>query len=340
VTDSGQGIAAGNLEAIFSEFYQVASVAKGGAEGTGLGLPIARRLIEEQGGTIWVESDPGRGSTFHFLLPARHKPALPVPEEAPHLPVPRDRPLALLIDAAPDSRELLASALNAAGYRAVAADPAAPIVEQLARLQPDVVILDPQSSSQIQSWGWEILNLLKQSPATARIPVVITSALTEKRRGFALGAKEYLLKPVVKESLLRAVRRLVPPWSKTNTVIIVDHQADNQRFLSEVVLAAGYQPLAARNGKKALEMIDHVHPGAVLVNLQLPEMDAFQVIVRLRADPRFRALPILALCREAPLPGQAELLSGHTRLLLLQEHDSRERITQELHQLFATYTAA
>jgi len=199
VADSGIGIPAEEHEAIFSSFHQVGTTTKGVREGTGLGLAITKRLVEQHGGRIWVNSEPGKGSHFYFTLPLKAK----EPEYGVS-GVPGDAPLILVVEDEGAAQELLVSHLEEAGYRAVTISSGAEAVRTARDIHPDVITMDVLLPGKT---GWQVLEELKQSPATASIPVIIVSVVEERKKGLSIGATDYLVKPVSKENLLEAIRR-------------------------------------------------------------------------------------------------------------------------------------
>jgi len=199
VADTGIGIPSGEQEAIFESFHQVGTTTKGVREGTGLGLAITKRLIEQHGGSIWVDSELGKGSRFFFTLPLR-----PKQETAPAVADDGQAPLVLVAEDEGAAQELLVSHLEEAGYRVITVASGAEAVQAAIRLQPDVITLDllmPGKS------GWQTLDELKKTPSTATIPVIIVSVVEERKKGLSVGAADYLVKPVSKERLVEAIRR-------------------------------------------------------------------------------------------------------------------------------------
>ena len=198
VADTGIGIPAEEQEAIFESFHQVGTTTKGVREGTGLGLAITKRLLEQHGGSIWVESELGKGSRFFFTLPLR-----PKGEEAAAAGD-GQAPLILVAEDEGAAQELLVSHLEEAGYRVITVASGAEAVKAAIRLRPDVITLDllmPGKS------GWQTLDELKKTPATAAIPVIIVSVVEERKKGLSVGATDYLVKPVSKERLLETIYR-------------------------------------------------------------------------------------------------------------------------------------
>jgi signal transduction histidine kinase len=205
VADTGTGVAAEDRERIFESFQQGGRRAST-TEGTGLGLTLSKRIVELHGGRIWVDSELGVGSTFGFAIPAG------VPATAADAAV--DDPgrvdgerTVVVIDDDRRSVDLLTVYAEAAGLRVVSARDGRRGVELVRGLQPAIVVLDillPELD------GWQVLESLKADPATAAIPVVIVSVLDERPRGLALGAAEYLVKPVSREGVLDALARCGP----------------------------------------------------------------------------------------------------------------------------------
>jgi len=194
IADTGIGIAPADQQVIFDRFRQVGSAASGVREGTGLGLAIVKRLVEMHGGTIGVESSPGKGSVFTVTIP--RDPARS-----------RDQPVVLIIEDEPGGRELLASYLNPAGIRTEFAATADAGIELARRIRPDAITLDLLLPARV---GWRVLEELRASPETSGVPVFVVSVLDRDRTAISRGATEYLQKPVNKDVLLRALREHAP----------------------------------------------------------------------------------------------------------------------------------
>jgi signal transduction histidine kinase len=201
VRDTGIGIEPADHERIFEAFQRGGREAR--SEGTGLGLTLSKRIVELHGGRIWMSSRPREGSTFGFAVPVREGAAVG-DDELQAVASERDLETVLVVEDDPHSAELLSVYLEGAGYRIAHARDGAEGLEMARRLRPRAVVLDillPRLD------GWDLLARLKADPATADSPVVVVSMLDERGKGLALGAVEYLVKPVAREELLEALER-------------------------------------------------------------------------------------------------------------------------------------
>jgi len=220
VADTGIGIPKHEHEAIFSSFHQVGTTTKGVREGTGLGLAITKRLVEQHGGQVWVESEPGKGSRFFFTMPLRAASPNGVLEQ------PRELMYVLVVEDEEPAQELLMSHLEDSGYQPITTNSGAEAVQKARVLQPDVITLDLLMPGKT---GWQVLSDLKQTPATAHIPVIIISVVDERKKALGMGASEYLVKPVSKELLLGAIRRCTQAAArkKSETDSHLKHEEDS-----------------------------------------------------------------------------------------------------------------
>jgi PAS domain S-box-containing protein len=203
VEDTGIGIPAEEHASIFDKFHQVGNTTKGVREGTGLGLAITKRLVQMHGGTITVQSEPGCGSSFSVTLPregpAEIKERKPVHDR-------RTTPLVLVVEDDAGARELLATYLVPHGYEVVTASTADDAIAKALTLYPDAITLDLQLGDEM---SWRVFDVLKQSPETQHIPVIVVSVFDETEEAARRGVAEYLVKPVSRETLLASLQRFV-----------------------------------------------------------------------------------------------------------------------------------
>jgi signal transduction histidine kinase/DNA-binding response OmpR family regulator len=312
VADTGVGVAAEDRQRIFDSFQQGTRPAEQ-AEGTGLGLTLSKRILELHSGRIWLESEVGRGSTFGFALPAgSDEPVLTsVPQAATEASLTTEQatgpgPTVVVVEDDRRSFDLLRAHLEAANVRVVGARDGEEGLDTVRRLSPAGVILDillPGID------GWEVLAQLKADPRTAPIPVIVVSMLDERGRGCALGAAEYLVKPVDKEQLLAAVYRAVA-MPERKTVVAIDDDPLAIELARANLEPAGWTVLGAASGREGLALIRERQPSVVLLDLLMPGMNGFEVVEALRAEPGTKTIPVVILTSKSMTSEDKKRLEG------------------------------
>src|SRR5574342_284469 len=250
VRDTGIGMTAEQQARLFQAFSQAETSTATKYGGTGLGLAISRRFCQLMGGDVTVESQPGKGSTFTARLPA-DGPVEPAAEIA--VPATAAAATVLVIDDEATARELVARSLEREGLRVVAAASGAAGLEAARTLRPDVITLDVMMPGMD---GWTVLAALKGDPALAALPVVMLSVADERRLGFALGAAEYLTKPIERERLATVLRRYSArprPAGAAHHVLVVEDDGDVRRVLRRTLESEGWAVAEAEHGRVALE---------------------------------------------------------------------------------------
>lgn len=306
VQDTGIGIAPEHQALIFDEFRQVQGNLQREYQGSGLGLPICKRLVEMHGGRLWVESTPGVGSTFSFTLPITEVAQIRL--ESPLDPAVSmgEWPLVVVVDDDVASQEILRQYLESQGYAVTTVTDSRHAVERIKQLQPRMVILDvlmPYLD------GWEVLAQLKTLPETHDIPVMVCSIVDQQRLAITLGASDYLVKPIDELALMNRIQRLVAPLA---TILVIDDDPDARQIVRMALDDRQYRVIEASDGKAGLAAIEANNPDLVILDLMMPVMDGFGVLDHLRADRRYASLPILVLTAKELTAAEREWLQGRT----------------------------
>ena len=341
VIDSGIGLKEADIQRLFREFEQIDSTYARKQSGTGLGLALSKKLIELHGGRIWVESDgEERGSAFHFELPlhaeattendraalAEKLAATEPPSARGGEPEGESRPLVLVVEDDQTASTLLANHLVTGGYAVVIAGSGEEALDIALRRRPfaitmDILLPDRQ--------GWEVLADLKARPETRDIPVVIVSITDDKQLGRSLGAVDFLVKPVRREELLEVVARAGRAAGRTvRRVLIVDDEPASVEPAAELLRGHGCEVEQAADGAAGLARLDGLLPDLVILDLLMPGMNGFEMVDRLRADPRTAELPVLVYTSQDLAPEERERLSRQVQSITAKP--ARDRLMAEL----------
>ena len=361
VTDTGIGMSPEQMERLFQDFMQADSSTTRKYGGTGLGLAISQRFCRMMGGSITVESVPGKGSTFQAWLPrvsnasgGAEPSAAPddtsVPEMQPELvqsppsaemPGARaewqgsvDGPMVMVIDDDLTVRELLAKFLIREGFNVAVAASGGDGLKRARELMPAAIILDVKLPDLD---GWTILGAFKEDPDLADIPVIMLTILDDRARGYALGAAEYLIKPVNRDRLRVVLERLCGP---RGSVLVVDDDLTMRETLHRMIGKCGFQAVEAANGREAFDRIAEGVPDLILLDLLMPEMDGFEFITEFRRNPAWRHVPIIVLTAKDLSREDRQRLSGGVTRIVQKAPANHEGVLAELRSIMGARASA
>ena len=332
VSDTGIGMAPDQMEKLFQPFVQGDASTSRKFGGTGLGMTITHRFCQMMGGEISAASEPGRGTTFTIRLPAQVK--IQPPEEAP-LSEPPEQMVSeglstvLVIEDDPDTRDLLKRFLSKDGFRVKTVSEGEEGLRLARELQPDVITLDVMMPGLD---GWAVLTELKADPALADIPVVMLTIVDNKNLGYALGASDYLTKPIQRERLL-AVLEKYRRHPQPGPVLVVEDDPETREILRRLLEKEGCQVIAAENGRVALERLAESQPMLILLDLMMPEMDGFQFIDRVRQHENWRTIPIVVVTAKDLTKEDRLRLNGYVQEIIRKDACPRDELLAEVSEL-------
>jgi PAS domain S-box-containing protein len=365
VSDTGIGMTPEQQAKLFQSFTQADASTTRKYGGTGLGLVITQQFCQLMGGDIQVTSAAGIGTTFTIRLPVRGlvlSGVVGVASASAEVAFPlgnRVQPLSpeltsyngdreirtgspvvgtntiLAIDDDPAARDLLQRLLSREGYHAIVAASGEEGLQLARSHSPDAILLDVRMPDLD---GWEVLTQLKSDPELADIPVVMVSIEDERASVCALGALDYLVKPIDSERLLTILQPYRTELSSTS-VLVVEDNPGNREMIRRQLTKAGWDVLEAQNGLQALAIVKTEQPGVILLDLMMPEMDGFEFIRQLRQHPQWRSLPVIVLTAKDLTAAERQWLDGQTQRIY-QKGAGNQQLLDEIHSLLATHRSS
>jgi signal transduction histidine kinase/CheY-like chemotaxis protein len=319
VADTGSGIAPEDHEVIFQEFTQIDSPLQRRVQGTGLGLPLCRKLAELLGGRVHVESELGVGATFTAVIPIIYE---PLRGPAPSWNVDPRRVPVLVVEDSSETLLVYDKMLASAGFQVLGARTVREAHDALATFRPRAIVLDIMLKGED---AWSLLTELKRHPDLRDIPLAVVSTVEDERKAFALGADVYCHKPVDRQHLLDFLAPLAAP-DTSKRVLVADDEEVFRYVLRQHLLAARHVISEAATGEEALRLARVERPDLICLDLGMPDIGGAEVLRRLREDPGTRDIPVVVVTA-APL-GDADRrqlgeLSAH---VLTKDAVSREQV--------------
>ena len=330
VRDNGPGIPPEQQQRIFEAFFRLTETGSA-TEGTGLGLAITSRLVELHGGKLGIESQPGEGACFYFSLPL----IAIAPDQPAQTPIPRasKAPRILVIEDNAVTGQLIQSQLTSSGYETLRCGRPERALEMAVEHQPDAITLDLFMQP---VHGLEVLLQLKNDPRTSKIPVIVVTIVDQPGVGTALGADEYLIKPVDKVTLLAAVERCLRSRggaAPARTILVVEDDLSTLEMIVELLKAYGYAVSTAADGEEARASVAQSLPELVILDLVLPKMSGFELLAEWRSNPRTADLSVFVLTSKDLTKEEEKYLRGHAESLFRKHNEWREPLIKQLERV-------
>lgn len=330
VSDTGIGMTPEKLERIFQAFSQADASTTRKYGGTGLGLYLTKRFATMLGGSIVVASQENKGSTFTLVLPeisVAVKPDIPMNISTPKKNDSSNKTL-LIIDDEKAIHDDLQQAFENENYNVIHAYNGEDGIAMARKYKPDVITLDvimPMMD------GWEVLSILKSETTIRDIPVILLTIASEEDLGFALGANDYIKKPIDIHLLAERIKKLLPSSSINTSILVVDDDDYMRKLLKRVINKMGLTTCEAKNGLEAINQINLKKPSLILLDLMMPEMDGFAVIQELQKNNQWCQIPVIIITAKDLTQEERSALMKYSKIILQKGSYSRKELVDAIH---------
>ena len=311
VADTGIGIASEDQQRIFQDFTQVDNPIQKRVKGTGLGLPLSKKLAELLGGGIRLESEMGRGSKFTVQLPRTFRQRIAEPaiasahafenEAAAGFPV-------LVLEDRVEMTMMYRGYFKNTEFQVVPASTIREAQQVLEQVRPCAVILDLILQAEE---SWRFLAELKQDQRTCEIPVIVATTIEDHAKAFHLGADDYLVKPIERAPLLERLRKLTGS-TRSPSILIIDDNERDRYLLKQLFRGSSIVIQEAAGGAEGLREAMKEQPNAIVLDLSMPDLSGFEVLDALKKDASTKDIPVVICTSRILTESERRRLGGQT----------------------------
>ena len=365
IVNKGIGVPENKLKAIFDEFVQIDSSYSRKFEGTGLGLALTKRIIELHGGYINVQSVENEETTFTLIIPN----AINTSNLAEDIDInqrddqtqtininneliigktqyktfrddfgkKRNKPVVLVVEDDLPTSELFTVNLVKSGYSVIHAYNGIEAIEKAKEYKPFAILLDVMIPKKD---GWEVLSDLKSDKITRNIPIVITSMIDNKDLGYALGATDYLVKPIDKETLIKTLSEFTLTTKRKKrqvNILLIDDEEITHKMISKILEPEGFNLLHAYTGDEGLKIAIEYKPDLILLDLIMPDVNGFEVAENIKKHPVSSQIPIFIITSKDLTVEERMRLSNNIDRVIGKRIFSSEELTRSIRELELIY---
>ena len=343
VTDNGIGMTQEQLSKLFEAFSQADASITRKFGGTGLGLAITKKLTEMMGGSVIADSEYEKGTTFTVRIPVIVKSQKSENEFIISGMQSRERVAAqqqlqsdkiLVIDHDEISREMISQYLKEQGLDVIEAKSGQEGVDLAKAIKPGIIILEVAINHGMT--GWDIIALLKRSPETKDSIIIVISILDEQNKGYALGAVDYLVKPINKKELIDTISKYKRK-AGLSKILIVDDESDTRLYFRRILEKNDWTVNEAENGKVAMESIKTIQPDVIVLDLMMPVMDGFDFLDNLRAMPQhWSSIPVIVVTAKSLTDEDHARLNGRVFQVIEKSTHTKKDLRDALGRLIGS----
>ena len=333
VTDTGEGMTEEGLSKVFREYEQAERSTSAKHGGTGLGLPITKKLAEMMGGDVMVTSEIGTGSVFTLYVPRVCPQEHDEVEDGNAISILSDKEkVVVLIDDDVPIHDIIRRTLSKIGLTLIGATDGEKGLQIVREMKPKLLLLDVLMPGRD---GWSILKECKSDPELRDMPVVMVSQLSQDVLSESLGADDYLTKPIDRDLFLETVQRLIKDSPNgENKVLVIDDDADVRELLSRMLKDAGWISVTARDGKEGLEKVKDT-PSLIVLDLEMPRMDGFEFLdAYMKNYDELNRAPILVYSGKDLSEVQKDILNKNVAGMVRKDEVSMEELSKIVKNIY------
>lgn len=330
ITDTSSGIPSDKIGNIFTPFSLNDFVVNKIGNTTGLSLTLVKRYVDYLNGEIDITSTLGKGTSYYFSIPVKE--ITQIEEQISTLPKSSKTNKVLIIEDDYATSKLLSNYLQKWGYEPTIVNSAKQTLEIIEKdiflaILMDIVLPD--------SNGLELLQKLRQIPNTKRTPVIICSVEAEQQKAFLLGAVEYFVKPINYKYLVEVLTHY--KLRKDSNVLIVDDDIPTLKLLKESIQQAGFNPIAESRSPNVMGLIENIDLDLAIIDLDMPEIDGFEMIKLIKSDKKFAKLPIIIYTGKENIEEDLQKIDGMFEDLLLKNSTNIEDLQNVIASMIDRY---
>jgi CheY-like chemotaxis protein/signal transduction histidine kinase len=286
INDTSAGIPSEKLKTVFTPFALNDLVLQRIGNITGLGLTLVKRYVDSLNGEIEITSTLGKGTSYYISLPV--KKMSEIETKISKLPKSTEINKVLIIEDDYATSKLLSNYIQKWGYEPSIVNSAKQTLKIVERENFLAILMDinlPDSN------GLELLQKLRDMTNTKKTPIIICSVEAEQQKAFLLGAVEYFVKPINYKYLVEVLTHY--KLRKDSNILVVDDDIPTLNLLKESIGQAGFNPVAESHSQNVMQLIQNLHLDLAIIDLDMPEIDGFELIKIIKSDEKFAKLPII-----------------------------------------------
>ncbi len=330
ISDSSGGVSSSKLKEIFKPFSLTELGNNKIGNSTGLGLILSKKYLESMDGAFEISSAVGKGMTYNFTVGAEI--LSPIEAQINALPKNEKKNKVLVVEDDYATSKLLSNYLNKWGYNPTIVNSAEQAMKAVDKEIFLAVLLDivlPDSN------GFELLKRIREHKNARHTPVIVCSVEAEQQKAFLMGAVEYFVKPIKYKYLVEVLNSY--KLRKDSNILIVDDDVPTLNLIKEAVVQAGFNAIAESHSSRVMNMIESMSLDLAIIDLDMPEVNGFDLIKQIKTKPAFSKLPVIIYTGKESYREDLKKIDGMFAELLEKSSTNIEELSDIINQMINRY---